>query len=57
MKASKVKTWKARPAIMMLSPVVVDLPVWKAAEARPPPAACRIREMMSQGMNCGRFVS
>lgn len=51
MNTKSVKTWKARPAIMMLSPVSVDSPVWKAEEARPPPAAWRIRETMSQGMN------
>lgn len=52
MKINKVKTWNARPATMMLSPVSGDLLEWAAADAKPPPAACRRRDMRSHGMNC-----
>jgi hypothetical protein len=46
-----VKTWKARPATMMLSPVLTLLFWWEATEAMPPPVACNRREKKSQGMN------
>jgi hypothetical protein len=51
MKTRRVTTWKERPAIMMLSPVLVDSLLCEEMEAKAPPAAWRTREMTSQGMN------
>jgi hypothetical protein len=51
MKISSVKTWKERPAIMMLSPGVIDVLSFHATEAMPPPAPCNNNDTMSQGMN------
>lgn len=52
MKAKRVTTWNARPAIMMSFPSLGSSRAWDLAEAMPPPAAWRSREMTSQGMNC-----
>ena len=51
MKMARVKTWKAKPATMMLSPVSGLLFWCVAVEAIPPPAACRRRLRRSHGMN------
>jgi hypothetical protein len=51
MKIRRVKTWKARPATMILSPVLTLLFWWEATDAMPPPVAWSNKEKKSQGMN------
>lgn len=48
---ARVRTWNARPATMMLSPVSGLLFECEAVLASPPPAAWRRRDIRSQGMN------
>lgn len=51
MNTTRVKTWNAKPAIMMLSPVVSDSLSWRAMDAIIPPAAWRTNDRISQGIN------
>lgn len=50
-KIRRVKTWKARPATIMLSPMLGGLFWCVSEDAIPPPAACNSSDIKSQGMN------